>query len=385
MNKKKSYKVGLVFGTRPEAIKMAPVVRSLQARKCLEPVTIVTAQHRNMLDQVLDVFGIIPQYDMNIMQHRQPLDQIVAKTVTGLTGILERENPDIVLVHGDTTTTLASSLAASYYSIAVGHVEAGLRSHDVNNPFPEEYNRKVTDVLSRIHFAPTYGNRLNLLNEGYSDSTIHVTGNTVIDALSHVSDTVKEPEKRICRNLELTRRILLVTAHRRENFGSPIVNICKALKKISRDFPDVQIVYPAHLNPAIKITVKDILKGIKNIFVIPPVSYPDMVWLMKNANLCLTDSGGLQEEVPTFGVPVLVLRKVTERPEAVKAGTVKIIGTDRKRIYDETARLLSDRRYYNRFSKAVNPYGDGKAAERIADYLEYCFNIKQRKPKQWKI
>lgn len=382
---KNKIKIMGVFGTRPEAIKMAPLINGLKDNKNFTLKTVVTAQHRKMLDQVLNFFNIKPDYDLNIMIHSQPLHTVISKCVKGLRGIYEKENPDLVLVHGDTATTLASSLAAYYSRIAVGHVEAGLRSYDVFNPFPEEQNRRLTDSLSTFHFAPTGGNRENLLKENISKENIFVTGNTVIDALLQTAKRKLVPENRVLSRLDPLKKVVLVTAHRRENFGSPLREICRGLMKLSREFKDVDFVYPLHLNPNVKQPVERLLSKSKNIFLIPPVSYPDMVWLLKRCCFCFTDSGGIQEEAPALGKPVLVLRKVTERPEAVRAGTVKVIGTDTGKIYNWGYRFLTDIKTYEKFSKAANPYGDGKASARIIDIIEYKFGFKKEKPGQWKM
>ncbi|MFC2061527.1 non-hydrolyzing UDP-N-acetylglucosamine 2-epimerase [Elusimicrobiota bacterium] len=378
-------KIIAVFGTRPEAIKMAPVVNELKKRKNLSLKIVVTAQHRKMLDQVLELFKIKPDYDLNIMIESQTLHSITSKCIEGLKKILLKEKPDLVLVHGDTTTTMASSLASFYCKIPVGHVEAGLRSFDPYNPFPEELNRKLTDSVSLYHFAPTEGNCTNLINEGFSRKSIYITGNTVIDTLLETAKKDIQPSLKALRKLDLLKKIILITAHRRENLGKPLKDICMGLKKLSKTYKDVLFVYPVHLNPKVKKTVKAILSEQKNIILIPPVSYSDMVWLMGKCYFCFTDSGGIQEEAPSLGKPVLVLRKVTERPEAVKAGTVKVIGTETKDIYAWGSKLLEDKRLYKKFSKSVNPYGDGKASKRIADIIEYIYGFKTAGFREWKI
>ncbi len=378
-------KIVIVFGTRPEAIKMAPVVNGLKKNKNFILKTVVTGQHRKMLDQALAFFNIKPDYDLNIMLSSQSLHMVISKCITGLRDIYEKEKPDIVLVHGDTTTTLGAALASYYSSIPVGHVEAGLRSLDVFNPFPEEQNRRLTDALCTYHFAPTLKNKENLLKENICKKNIFVTGNTVIDILLETARKKIKPENKILRNIVPSRKVVLVTAHRRENFGNPLKEICRGLKKLSEEFKDVDFIYPLHLNPNVKEPVEKLLKKSKNFMLIPPVSYPDMVWLMKRCYFCFTDSGGIQEEAPSLGKPVFVLRKVTERPEAVASGTVKVIGTDSNRIYKWGKKLLTDNKVYENFSKAVNPYGDGNASKRIINIIEYKFDFIKKKPREWKM
>jgi UDP-N-acetylglucosamine 2-epimerase (non-hydrolysing) len=365
-------KVLFVFGTRPEAIKMAPVIKELQkhseqfdARIC------VTAQHRQMLDQVLALFEIAPDYDLDIMKPGQSLTDVTCNVLQGLAPVLKEFQPDIVLVHGDTTTTMAASLAAFYAGIPVGHVEAGLRTGNKRAPFPEEINRRVTGCVADIHFAPTDQARQNLLHEGVPDSTIHITGNTVIDALLAIVDKVRsdtELQHQIAERfsfLDTNKRLILVTGHRRENFGEGFENICMALKEIAEIHADVEIAYPVHLNPNVQEPVKRILFGCPSVHLIEPLDYLPFVWLMDRSYLIITDSGGVQEEAPSLGKPVLVMRDTTERPEAVTAGTVILVGTDRKKIVEKTGQLLSDREAYDVMSQAHNPYGDGKAAARI--------------------
>lgn len=382
---RKKRKIIVVFGTRPEAIKMAPLVARLKRNRNFILRTVVTAQHRKMLDQVLNLFDVKPEYDLNIMMESQTLHRVASKCILGLKKIFDSEKPDLVLVHGDTTTTLASALCSYYTGIPVGHVEAGLRSFDVNNPFPEEQNRRLSDALSLYHFAPTTGNRENLLKESISRENIFVTGNTVIDALMEMVKKNLSPENKKLKSLDLSKKIVLITAHRRENFGQPLRNICSGLRKLSSKFKQTQFVYPVHPNPNVKDTVRDILSNIDNIILLPPVSYIDMVWLLKNCYLCFTDSGGIQEEAPALGKPVLVLRKVTERPEAVECGTVRVIGAIASEIYKWGEKLLTDEKTYKMFSRSVNPYGDGKAAMRIVDALEYKFGFRKERPRQWKI
>ena len=362
-------KVLSVFGTRPEAIKMAPVVKALAAADRIDARVCVTAQHREMLDQVLSLFKIVPDYDLDIMKAGQSLSKITSRVLSGLEPILKEFAPDIVLVHGDTTTTLAASLAAYYQRIAVGHVEAGLRTGNIYSPWPEEINRKVAGAITSLHFAPTDGSRQNLLREGVKDSAIQVTGNTVIDALHDVTEMMGT-DADLSRGLADTfslpkgKRIILVTGHRRESFGDGFERICQALNQIA-DRDDVHVVYPVHLNPNVREPVERLLGSHKNISLIPPQDYLPFVYLMNRAELILTDSGGVQEEAPSLGKPVLVLRDTTERPEAVDAGTVKLVGTDAKLIVAELMKLLDNRCAYEEMGFAHNPYGDGKAAARI--------------------
>jgi len=380
----KKIKVMTVFGTRPEAIKMAPLVKELEKHDNIESYVCVTAQHRQMLDQVLNIFDIEPDYDLNIMQDRQTLVGIATRALEGLNSVFEKVKPDIVLVHGDTSTTFMGSLAAFYNHISVGHVEAGLRSFDKYSPWPEEMNRKLTGVLTDLHFSPTKTNRDNLLNEGVNKDKIYVTGNTVIDALKTTvrKDYVFQSE--VLRNIDFSsKRIISVTAHRRENLGKPLENICKALAHIADKYADVEIIYPVHLNPAVQETAKSILGGNSRIHLIDPVDVADMHNLMGRSYIIMTDSGGLQEEAPSLGKPVLVLRNETERPEAVKAGTVKLAGTDMKNIIDMATELLDKPEEYMRMAKAVNPYGDGMASQRIVQALLYEFGLSDKKPEEF--
>ena len=373
-------KVLTVFGTRPEAIKLAPVIRELQRRSAdggLRSLVCVTAQHRQMLDQVLRLFDITPDYDLNIMEEDQSPTQVASAVLARLEPILEKERPDWVLVQGDTTTVVAASLAAFYARAKVGHVEAGLRTYDKWRPFPEEINRRVAGVIADLHFAPTERARQNLLREGVPDERIIVTGNPVIDALHWVANQSCPPEvERLLkaegkiRNPKSEIRNVLVTAHRRENFGAPLENICLALRDIAAHYDGrVRIVYPVHLNPNVWEPVHRLLGDVPNITLTPPLDYLPLVHLMKRSYLVLTDSGGIQEEAPGLGVPVLVLREVTERPEAVEAGTVRVVGTNRRRIVAEAVRLLEDAEAYTQMARAVNPYGDGHAAKRIVGAL----------------
>lgn len=371
-------KIVTVFGTRPEAIKMAPIVKELtKHRDSVTSLVCVTAQHREMLDQVLGLFAIVPDFDLNLMKPGQDLFDISSNVLQGLKPILEREKPDLVLVHGDTTTAMAAGLAAYYCRIPVGHVEAGLRTFDRYSPFPEEMNRRIVDTLASLHFAPTAAARENLLGEGVAGSSLFLTGNTVVDALLTVVDTLQE-DQRLQAMLEArfsfldkAKRLLLVTGHRRENFGEGLGNICHALVEIARTLPEVEILYPVHLNPRVQQPVRDILgaSGLANIHLIEPVDYLPFVYLMQRSVLIVTDSGGIQEEAPSLGKPVLVTRETTERPEAVAAGTVRLVGVDRQKIVDQVALLLSDRAAYQKMSLAHNPYGDGRAAGRIVDEL----------------
>lgn len=359
-------KVLSIFGTRPEAIKMAPVVKQLGKHPDqFTSVVCVTAQHRQMLDQVLSLFDIRPDYDLNIMKPDQTLAQITAGALTELDAVLRAEKPDWVLTQGDTTTAMVGALAAFYHRIRVGHVEAGLRTWDKFQPFPEEINRKIADAVCDLHFAPTAASRDNLLREGVDASGIVVTGNTVIDALLDVAGRDYDWREGELAQVPRDKRLILVTAHRRENFGEPLLEICAALKEIATNYSDVHLVYPVHLNPNVRNAVFEQLSGVERISLLPPLEYLPLVQLMKASHLALTDSGGLQEEAPGLGKPVLVLREVTERPEGVEAGTVKLVGANRRRIVEETARLLDDRTEYERMSRAINPYGDGHASERI--------------------
>jgi len=379
MDKKR---IALVFGTRPEAIKMAPVAYALRNVEFFELQIILTAQHRELLDQVMEIFKLNSDYDLNIMQEKQTLTQITVKVLEGLDVIWQKDSPDMVLVHGDTTTTFAASLAAFYKKISIGHVEAGLRTYDKYQPYPEEMNRHLTGVLSDLHFAPTKKAKENLLKENVPSNNIFVTGNTVIDALLFVYNNLEKFEIKLPEEVPKGKYIL-VTSHRRENWGKPLENVALALKEILSEFEDLYIVYPVHPNPIIRETVNSILGNERRAILISPVDYVTMVYLIANCNLVLTDSGGLQEEAPSLGKPVLVLREVTERPEAVEAGTVKIIGTERKRIVEEVSKLLIDEDEYNKMARALNPYGDGKASERIRDILLYYFGFSSSLPEEF--
>lgn len=376
-------KLMLIFGTRPEAIKMAPIISCLKTNaKNLKLIVCVTAQHREMLDQVLNIFNIIPDYDLNIMQHSQDLFSITTNTLMSLKDVLMKERPDMVLVQGDTTTAFIAGVAAYYLRIPLGHMEAGLRTHNRYSPFPEEMNRHLLSVLADIHFAPTDWAKSNLLKEGVPASKIVVTGNTVVDALLTIrrrqqagrTEKLWKEYFRKSWNLVIPKKatvqkLILVTGHRRENFGENFKNICFSLKKIALARKDVMIVYPVHLNPNVQLPVKAILGKVPNIYLIKPLEYESFIYLMDQAYLILTDSGGIQEEAPSLGKPVLVMRNTTERPEGVKSGVVKLVGTDKEKIVNNTLKLLDNKKLYKKMSKAINPYGDGKAAERIVRAL----------------
>lgn len=369
----------LVFGTRPEAIKMAPLVKALQNdTERFETKVCVTAQHRQMLDQVLEVFDIVPDYDLNIMAPNQDLYDITSKVLLGLRDVLKEFRPDTVLVHGDTTTSMAASLAAFYQQIAVGHVEAGLRTYDMLSPWPEEMNRQVTDRICTYYFAPTEQSKQNLLQENIEESKIYVTGNTVIDALLMAVDIIaRKPgvKERIQKELQEKgytvgqRQYILVTGHRRENFGEGFLHICTAIKELAAKHPDMDIVYPVHLNPNVQKPVYELLSGLDNVYLISPLDYLPFIYAMQHSTLLLTDSGGVQEEAPSLGKPVLVMRNTTERPEAVEAGTVKLVGTDASAIVSSVTELLRDKKLYRRMSETHNPYGDGQACRRILEAL----------------
>ena len=363
-------KVMTIFGTRPEAIKMAPLVKVLKARKDFECVVCITAQHREMLDQVLDAFAIQPDYDLNLMKSGQTLFHITSAALLGLNDVLQQAKPDMVLVHGDTTTTLAGTLAAFYLQIPIGHVEAGLRTWDKYSPFPEEMNRQMTDCATDLYFAPTQQSRENLLKENRADEKIIVTGNTAIDALSTtVRPGYTHPQLDWCHG----KRLLLLTAHRRENWGEPLHRIFRAVRRIADEFSDVRVIYPVHMNPAVRQAADEELSGDERIRLIEPLNVLDFHNFMNAANLILTDSGGIQEEAPSLGKPVLVLRDTTERPEGVAGGTLRLVGTDEEAVYLATKELLCDRAAYAAMSTANNPYGDGKASARIADAIQAYF------------
>lgn len=379
---KKKIKVMTVFGTRPEAIKMAPIVLELQKHpETIEPVVAVTAQHREMLDQVLNLFHIKPDHDLNIMAAGQTLFDITTRAMMGLDKVLTEEKPDIVLVHGDTTTTFAGALAAYYHQTAVGHVEAGLRTHNKYSPFPEEMNRRLTGCIADLNFAPTGTSEANLLAENVPPESIFVTGNTVIDALHHTVRDDFEFKDASLQDVDFAhKRIILVTTHRRENLGEPMRHVYKALKQLTEEFDDVEIVFPVHKNPKVREVVNEELGGLEKVHLIDPLDYEPFANLMHRAYLILTDSGGVQEEAPALGKPVLVLRDTTERPEAVDAGTVKLIGTDRERVYKEAKQLLTDKAEYSRMAESVNPYGDGQAARRIIQAILYHYGLADGRP-----
>ena len=380
-------KVMLVFGTRPEAIKMAPLVKEFQKRPTtFKTIVCVTGQHRQMLDQVLQLFEITPDYDLNIMKQGQDLYDVTARVLTGMRDVLKEANPDVVLVHGDTTTSTAAALAAFYQQIPVGHVEAGLRTHNIYSPWPEEMNRQITGRIATYNFAPTPLSKANLLREAVAEESITVTGNTVIDALYWVVNKIKEDNalndelKALLAQagydvtrLDGGKKLVLITGHRRENFGDGFINMCTAIKDLTLKYPNVDFVYPMHLNPNVRKPIHEVfgenLNGLGNMFFIEPLEYLSFVYLMEKSNIVLTDSGGIQEEAPGLGKPVLVMRDTTERPEALEAGTVKLVGTDYNKIMSEVSQLLDDQAHYDAMSKAVNPYGDGLACGRIVDAL----------------
>ena len=376
----------LVFGTRPEAIKMAPLVKEFQKHpREIETIVCVTGQHREMLDQVLHIFDIQPDYDLNIMKQGQDLYDVTARVLTGMWDVLKESRPDLVLVHGDTTTSTASALAAFYQQIPVGHIEAGLRTHNIYSPWPEEMNRLITGRIATYHFSPTSLSRQNLLDEGIEEEAITVTGNTVIDALYMVVDKIKADQSLDSRlksildtagydidRLNRGRRLVLITGHRRENFGAGFIHMCEAIKTLAEKYPEVDFVYPMHLNPNVRKPIHEVFGTgqLPNLFFIEPLEYLSFVYLMEKSDIILTDSGGIQEEAPGLGKPVLVMRDTTERPEALEAGTVKLVGTDYDKIVGEVSALLDNQDYYDRMSEAVNPYGDGKACERIINHLK---------------
>ena len=379
----KPIRVMTIFGTRPEAIKMAPLVLELQKRADIQSICCVTAQHREMLDAVLEIFRLTPDYDLNIMEPRQTLSTITTKCLLGMEGVLEEAAPDLVLVHGDTSTTFAGALAAFYRQIPVGHVEAGLRTWDKYSPFPEEMNRKLVGDIADLHFCPTPANRENLAREGITDG-VFVTGNTVIDALKTTVRPDYQFATQALNSLDYAgKRIILVTCHRRENYGQPMANIMTALRRLADAFPDVELVYPVHLSPVVREAAGKYLSGHPRIHLIDPLSADEMHNLMARAYLVMTDSGGLQEEAPALGRPVLVLRRETERPEAVRAGTVRLAGTEEEEIFSLASELLHDERAYHAMAHAVNPYGDGQACRRIADAIEWKFGLRADKPDEF--
>ena len=378
-------KVLLVFGTRPEAIKMAPLCHAFQAEKGLTSAICVTAQHREMLDQVLDIFELTPDVDLNLMKKGQDLFDITSSVMLAMREVLIKYEPDIVLVHGDTTTAMATSLACFYSGVSVGHIEAGLRTHDVSSPFPEEFNRRITGIVTNLHFAPTPLSKRNLINEKIDETNIFVTGNTVIDSLHWVLNKIESTplvQTRIDRVLDThlsfdwkRSKYVLITGHRRENFGDGFLNICEAISDLASKYAEVHFIYPVHLNPNVQKPVNELLANLSNVHLIPPLDYEPFVCLLKSCYLVLTDSGGIQEEAPSLGKPVLVMRDVTERPEAIAAGTVKLVGAKKTSIVSHINKLLTDQDYYEKMSEAHNPYGDGKACEKIVRHIKDKLNV----------
>lgn len=378
-------KICVVFGTRPEAIKMAPVIKELEkAGDCFSLRVVVTAQHREMLDQVLDLFGIRADYDLNIMQPGQSLPDLACRILSRLTPVFARERPDLVMVHGDTATTFLGALAAFYLQIPVAHVEAGLRTYRPYSPFPEEMNRRLTGALAAYHFAPTRTAAENLLAERVPPAAVMVTGNTVIDALLAVAARPDLKIPRAVADIPAGEKVILVTTHRRENLGEPLRRIYSALRLLLADFPGLWVVFPVHRNPLVRKAAKEILGDLSRVRLLPPLEYGSFVALMRRADLVLTDSGGIQEEAPALGKPVLVLRDTTERPEAVRAGTVRLVGLDEEKIRAEVRRLLLDEAAYREMAQAVNPYGDGRAAERICAFLQWIYGYRAEKPEEFR-
>jgi UDP-N-acetylglucosamine 2-epimerase (non-hydrolysing) len=381
MLKMEKLKVMTIFGTRPEAIKMAPLVKELENRTNISSIVCVTAQHREMLDQVMKAFDIKADYDLNIMKDKQTLTGITTNILSALDGLIKESEPDIVLVHGDTTTTMAASLAAFYQRVKVGHVEAGLRTYDKYSPYPEELNRQITGRIADLHFAPTKQSLNNLKVEGVDLEKIYITGNTVIDAMNETVEDEFVFNTQSLNQVDFnSKKIIMVTAHRRENLGEPLENICKALKQIAIENDKVEIIYLVHMNPLVKDTVNKILGGIENVKLLPPLEIKETHNLISRCYMVVTDSGGLQEEAPHLGKPVLVLRDTTERPEAIKAGTAKLVGTVQDNIYKEISRLLNNKAYYTNMSNAINPYGDGHASKRIVDAILYEFGLTKDRP-----
>ena len=379
----KEIRVMTIFGTRPEAIKMAPLVQELQSRPGITSICCVTAQHRQMLDSVLDIFHLKPDYDLNIMEPRQTLSTITTKCLLGMEEVLEQAKPDLVLVHGDTSTTFAGALAAFYHQVKVGHVEAGLRTWDKYSPFPEEMNRKLVGDIADLHFCPTKSNVANLAREDITDG-VFITGNTVIDALKTTVVKDYHFSTELLNQLDYEhKKIILVTCHRRENYGQPMANIMTALRRVAESFEDVELVYPVHLSPVVREAAAKYLSGHPRIHLIDPLDVEEMHNLMARSYLVMTDSGGLQEEAPALGRPVLVLRRETERPEAVEAGTVKIAGTEEETIFRMASELLTDEKAYHEMAHAVNPYGDGFACRRIVDAIEWQFGLRSDKPEEF--
>ncbi len=378
-------KVLTIFGTRPEAIKMAPLVKELQTRPEIECKVLVTAQHRQMLDSVLDIFDITPDFDLDIMKHGQTITDITSRVMYGCKEVFSSYRPDIVLVHGDTTTTFSASLAAFYEKIPVGHVEAGLRSDNIYSPYPEEMNRRLTGRLASYHFAPTIANKENLVKENVSRRDIIITGNTVIDALLSVVDDAYKYKNDMLNAINFKeKKVILLTCHRRENWGEPMNNIFKACNELVLDNPDVHLIFPMHMNPIVRDSAYEIMGNNEKISLIEPLDYEPFANLMSKVYMIMTDSGGIQEEGPALGKPVMVLRTETERPEAVDAGTVKVVGIDSEKIYRVGSRLIQDSAYYESIANAINPYGDGKASSRIADYILFKFGVRNQEVDEFK-
>lgn len=380
--RKDKLKVMSVFGTRPEAVKMAPLILELKSRPEIDAAVCVTAQHREMLDGVLESFDLKPDFDLNIMREGQSLSDVTGRVLHGLEDVFREAGPELVLVHGDTTTTLSAALAAFYNRIAVGHVEAGLRTYERYSPFPEEINRRLTGQIAELHFAPTQGNAANLRREGITEG-VFVTGNTVIDALRYTARGEGFASRELA-DVDFSRRVIAMTCHRRENYGEPMENIFAAVRSITEEFPDVTVVYPVHLSPIVREAARRTLGGLENVKLIEPLDAVDMHRLMARSYMVMTDSGGLQEEAPALGKPVIVLRRETERPEAVEAGTVLLAGTERGDIEAAAARLLTDAAEYEKMARAVNPYGDGGASKRIADAILFSFNMRPDAPEEFK-
>lgn len=381
----KKIKVMTIFGTRPEAIKMAPLVQELASRDGIESLCCVTAQHREMLDSVLEIFELTPEFDLDVMEKNQTLSTITSKCLLGVERVLQEAKPDLVLVHGDTSTTFSAALAAYYQQVPVGHVEAGLRTHDKYSPFPEEMNRSLVGSIADMHFCPTVSNKSNLVKENIVKG-VFLTGNTVIDALKTTVSSEYKFETEFLNTLDYEKqRIILVTCHRRENYGEPMVQIMKALRRLAEQFPDVKLIYPVHLSPVVQEAAHKGLDGLSNVHLIAPLSATEMHNLMARCHFVLTDSGGLQEEAPALGKPVLVLRRETERPEAVEAGTARLAGTDEDEIFCLASQLLLEPAAYEQMAKAVNPYGDGQACRRIADAIEWKFHLRTDKPDEFQV
>lgn len=370
-------KIMTIFGTRPEAIKMAPLIKAIENDERFESIVTVTAQHRQMLDQVMDIFDLKADYDLNIMKDGQTLTDITSRVIKELDSVLVEAKPDIILVHGDTTTTFAASIAGFYHQIKIGHVEAGLRTWNKYSPFPEEMNRQLTDTLADIYFAPTVISKSNLLKEGRPEESIFITGNTVIDAMEY---TIKQNFSNELLDNLAGKRIILVTMHRRENLGQPMTNVFKAINRLVEKFEDVHIVFPMHKNPKVRKNAEETLSDSEQVHLIEPLDVIDFQNFSNNSYMILSDSGGVQEEAPSLGVPVLVLRDTTERPEGIEAGTLKLVGTEEDKVFEEATLLLSDKEEYEKMSQASNPYGDGNASERILDAIAYNFGIQQEKP-----